>query len=134
MGIFVMVSVVIDTAGPSCGIFIGVVTSKGEVMVVEGVCDVTVAVLDGIGAIVMFLRPTFFNIVAAFDPMFRSGKSFFSSVDIFCNTVPPLPSIEDVCTSVMTVVSSGKDMFRFFVSLFSCNRCCLSRLIRHILL
>lgn len=89
---------------------------------------------EGIGAIVMFFRPTFFKMVAALDPMFRSDSSFLSSDDIFCKTVPPFPNIVEGWISVMTVVSSGKFKLRFLLSLFSCSFCCLSRLIRHILL
>lgn len=90
------VSLVIDTEG-NCGSFIGVdvtISDGDDTDGDEGVDDVTVAVLFRIGAIVMFFRPTFFNIVAAFDEIcFNSGNSFLSSFSgcMFCRTAPPLP-------------------------------------------
>lgn len=53
----------IDTDDPSCGILIGVdVIIRGD----EMVGDVIVDVLARIGAIVIFFKPTFLSIVAAF--------------------------------------------------------------------
>lgn len=105
-----IVSVVIETAGPSCGIFIGVdvTRSDGEETTGDIVCDVTVAVLGVIGAIVIFFKPTFLSIVAAFDEIWlSSGISFFSASGVmFWTIVPPFPNMADVCISV-TMVSSG---------------------------
>lgn len=94
------VSLVIDTEG-SCGSFMGVevtISDGDDTDGDDGVDDVTVAVLLRIGAIVMFLRPTFFNIVAALlEICFNSGSSFLSSFSgcMFCRTVPPLPCVAE---------------------------------------
>lgn len=106
------VSLVMETAEPNCGSFIGVVTSsEGDVTTGDDtVCDVTVAVFSGIGAMVMFFKPTFLSILAALLEICpSSGISFFScsfSDGMFWTTVPPFPSMVEVCISVTTVVSS----------------------------
>lgn len=127
------VSLVMETDDPSWGILIGVVVTRsdGDDTVGTGsVCDVTVAVLAGIGAIVIFFSPTFFKIVAAFP---KSLNSFaLSSFSMHWVMVPPLPNIVEGCISVINVSESVEGRLAFGSP--SCNCCSFSLLMMHILL
>lgn len=126
-----------ETDEPNWGILMGVdVTSRDgeETMGAGSVCDVTVAVLAGIGAIVMFFRPTFLSIVAAF-PIWLSRSSLILSdlsVTMFWVMVPPLPRMTLGCISVMSSVVSVEGLFTLGSPSWSC--CSFSRRMMHILL
>lgn len=88
----ITVSLVIDTDDPNCGILIGVdvTSSDGDD---DGMSDVTVLVFAGIGAMVIFFKPTFFSMVAALVICVMSVLSSGFSTGTTCLTDPPFPSI-----------------------------------------